>query len=253
MARAALKEKFGVVLILDALGASAFTPTQIKTFLATRADVNDIIKKFAKQLPEEAELAAPVIFTFGDTLILTVSIDLSANVQKQIMCVILLMRRYLFHSLLKGVLFRGSFSIGHYIEDAKSNTVMGAAVADAAEWYERADWMGLCATPKTNTELEYHMDAAQLDMPVNLLKYPVPFKAGASMELYSISWPGAFFDKTLLKSTKESSPRKWFLSLLKDFVYPAAASSKYQNSKEFFLYVEARIANLASVNTDAAR
>lgn len=244
------KEKFGLVILLDALGASAFTSDQIKTFLSTRSEVNSIVKGLARQIPKEVKLGNPVIFTFGDTLVITIPITLKADVQKQITIAILLMRRYLFHSLLHKVLFRGAFSIGHYIVDPRSNTVMGEAVSDAAQWYERADWMGLSSTPKTNTEIEYHLGDEALDDFKYLFKYPVPMKSGAEMELYCISWPGAFFDKTIRKMTTEPSPRKWFLSLLKDLSYPATASAKYEHAKEFFLFVEQRMAN-PSLNTDA--
>src|SRR6266516_1160988 len=248
MSNRALKEKFGIVILLDALGAANFSTQQIKTFLSARAEVNSIVRSLAKTLPKQIpngfKRGTPVIFTFGDTLVTTIAIETAAEIPAQITVALLLMRRYLFHSLQRGVLFRGSFAIGRYIADARSNTVMGEAVADAANWYERADWMGLCATPKTCTESEYYLSTTPLKRPSVLLPYAVPLKDQTTHELYCVSWPGAFFDEMLAKSSKESTLRRAFWAILKELTFPLAATSKYENAKRFFSHVEQQIVNL---------
>jgi hypothetical protein len=44
----------------------------------------------------------------------------------------ILLRRFQVDSLLHGILFRGSISVGRFHVDDESNTVMGPAVTDAA-------------------------------------------------------------------------------------------------------------------------
>lgn len=235
-----LRKKQGVVILLDALGASEYTEEKIRKFLAVRTTINSMISDLAKSIPVKAKLAlsVPSIYTFGDTIVITMQIKGARDIDKQIFCACLLMRRYLFHSFEEGILFRGAFSIGSYIEDSEGNTVMGEAVTDAAQWYEKANWMGLSATPKTNNVLEYYLSPAHLSNPEYLCMYPVPIKSNTTIDLYSISWPGAFYNDTIQKHRKQTEPRKWFLEIFKDFSFPAHAVEKYQNTKKFFLWVE---------------
>ncbi|HEX5883671.1 MAG TPA: hypothetical protein VFY67_03925, partial [Pyrinomonadaceae bacterium] len=146
----------------------------------------------------------------------------------------------------------GAFSIGPYIEDGSSNTVMGEALTDAAQWYAQAEWMSIASTPRTNSVLEYYLDV--LDMPNFMNLYSVPIKNGSKLELYTISWPGVFHDKSFLREFKKESPRKWFLEILKDLSFPIQATPKYQNTKEYFSFVESLIARRVAnppLNTDA--
>jgi hypothetical protein len=129
----------------------------------------------------------------------------------------MVLRRYLFHSLLKRVLFRGAFSIGYFFEDAETNTVLGEAVADAAAWYARADWAGISSTPGTNNVIDHYIYEGLITGGEQfLVKYGVPLNDGTYIDLYSISWPGAFCDPQLMEQFKQTDSRRWFFELLKD-------------------------------------
>lgn len=236
-----LRKKQGIVILLDALGASAYSEDKIKKFLASRSEINAGIAELAKTAPTKSSQVSPSIYTFADTIIITVPFKGKNNIPVQILVAYLLMRRYLFHSFEKGILFRGAFSIGSYIEDSDSNTVMGEAINDAAQWYDKADWMGVASTPRTNNALEYYMSPKALSEPEYILKYPVPIKGSSTLDLYCISWPGAFHNKTLLKQKK--SPRMYFLEIFKDFIFPVQATAKFENTKLFYDYVERAIAS----------
>ncbi len=240
-----LKRKYGLVILLDALGASGYTDDQIKTFLSARSEINSIIKSLATRIPGSENFQSPSIFTFADTIIITIQLGSQKYIKQHIFLTTLLMRRYLFHSMENGILFRGAFSIGHYIEDSDSNTVMGPAVTDAASWYAQSEWMGLSCTPKTNSVLEYYYagPGIQLDDLRYLHKYDVPLKGGSTFSLHAIAWPSAFFDKELLKRAQKSNPRKYFLEILKDLPVPKGAELKYENTKKYFTFVEAQRAN----------
>lgn len=236
-----LRKKTGIVILLDALGASEYSEAKIKKFLAARTEINGIVAGFAKSFPRGVLFSDPVIYTFGDTIIISVQLRGIRGHAKQIFRAIMLMRRYLFHSIEQGILFRGAFSIGSYIEDGETNTVMGEALTDAAQWYEQAEWMGIASTPRTNSVLEYYFNAQSLASPNFITPYPVPMKDGSTLGLYAISWPGAFHDKHFFKKSKKESPRKWFLEILKDLSFPRQATQKYQNTKDYFSYVESLI------------
>jgi hypothetical protein len=244
MAGKIVKRKYGAVILLDALGASRYTEEQIKKFLSARSEINSIVKSLATELSGKGRFHSPSIFTFGDTIIITIQLGSKKYIKAHIFGITLLMRRYLFHSLGKGILFRGAFSIGHYIEDPDSNTVMGPAVTDAASWYEQPEWMGLSCTPKTNSVLEYHFAGSERQIDFRYLHtYDVPLKGGSTFNLHTIAWPSAFFDEHLLKVAEKSNPRKYFLEILKDLPVPKGVELKYENTKKYFAFVETQIAN----------
>lgn len=242
MAKGKIKRKFGIVAVLDALGASKYSEQKIQEFLSARTEINSTLSVLASSLNEKgtSTMPPPRIFTFGDTLVITIELSDSDKVKAHLSLFGILMRRYLFHSLEKGILFRGSFSVGPYIEDAKANTVMGEALTDAASWYARSEWMGLSCTPRTNNLLEYHA----IDKPWRdkfICKYDVPLKGGSTFALFCITWPAAFFDDGLLTPRKQTNPRKFFLEIFKGFNIPLGTEGKYENTKRFFSYVADKI------------
>jgi hypothetical protein len=234
------RKKQGIVILLDALGASAYEEEKIKNFLSARDEIIKIVGEFAKKFSPKKIFTDPNIYTFGDTIVITVQFKGKKKYIAQIMRSVMLMRRYLFHSFKQGILFRGAFSIGSYIEDSKSNTVMGEAVTDAAQWYGRADWMGIISTPKTNNALEYYCNKGLSDVHF-IHMYPVPLKDGSKIDLYCISWPGALHDKMFLEKSGKQSPRLWFLEIFKDFSFPISVTTTYYNTKLYFNYVENKI------------
>jgi hypothetical protein len=247
-----LRRKYGVVALFDALGSRNYTDAQIKKFLAARSQINETVTDLAKQLPdlfpterqrEIKGMCLPTIFTFGDTIVVTIELRSQRYFRGHLLIVLLLLRRYLFHAFEEGILFRGSYSIGFYIEDASTNTVMGPAVADAAAWYDQSDWMGVASTPHTVTVLDYHSlnRASNLIHPTINCRYQVPFKDGTTRSLYCLSWPGAFFDKDMWDAKKGEEPKKYVLRILKDLPVPAGTESKYENTKRFFEFVEKEI------------
>ncbi|MFA5806021.1 MAG: hypothetical protein WC879_15395 [Melioribacteraceae bacterium] len=245
------KKKYGIVILLDALGVSGYNENQIKEFLSARQEINEIVKSLTitdtlKEIGYIGKFYPPIIFSFGDTVVVTIELKSKKFIKDHIWIVSLLMKRYLFHSLEKRILFRGSFSIGNYIADSDSNTIMGEALNDAASWYEASDWMGIFSTPKTNSLLEYlYCDYKKVnnmkhfhDNGITYLhSYSVPLKLGGNMNSYVINWPSAFFDKTLLSIEGKENPEKYFLEIMSSFTIPKGSESKYENIKKYFYYI----------------
>ncbi|HSY43243.1 MAG TPA: hypothetical protein VK811_04990, partial [Candidatus Acidoferrum sp.] len=74
-----LHRKYGIVILLDALGASEYSDEKIKEFLKARTEIHEIIKSLAasskKVFGSEFKKACPPsIFTFGDTIIITIEL-----------------------------------------------------------------------------------------------------------------------------------------------------------------------------------
>jgi hypothetical protein len=237
MTSKSLKKRYGIVVLLDALGASSYSDDKIKKFLSARTKLNEILANQAKVLGNLGEMKMPNTYTFGDTLIVTIELRSRKKITRHIYGTIFLMQNYLYYSLEEGILLRGAFSIGSYIDDNASNTVMGEAISDAASWYEKTDWIGLSSTPKTNNILEYHFENHKLNEPMFIHYYPVPMKDGREINLYTISWAGRFFQD--LEET--SNPKKKFLELLKDQLIPPGTESKFENTKKYFNFIEDKI------------
>lgn len=238
---------------MDALGARQYSDEKIRKFLSARSDLNATLDYQARQItnnfPRNVRPPKPVTFTFGDTLIIVCELRSKKNASTHIFMMLLLLQNYLFHSLEEGILFRGSYSIGTYIDDAKSNTVMGEAITDAASWYEKSNWFGLASTPRTNNILEScFYEESCIDNPLFALKYPVPMKDGREIELYTVSWPGRFFHDGA------TNPEKQFIDLIKELPIPFGTEIKHTNAKKYFHHVmqrlEAQTAAASANNTE---
>jgi hypothetical protein len=253
MVKESPRKKYGIVILLDALGASTFTESQIRQFLSARYDINDFIKDFPGFIKRGGikhigTFPPPAVFTFGDTVIITVPLRTKKYIYAHIIAAAMLMRRYLFHSFEEGIMFRGSFSIGYYLEDSQSNTVMGPSLTDAAAWYDQSEWMGLSSTPKTNSVLEYLAGSSEPGKALfyYMVRYNVPLKSGETFGLYTIDWPSAFLEKSLVPEAHQKNPPSYFLDCLQNFSVPKGTEMIFENTKEYFSGMMARKANKAN-------
>lgn len=75
-----LKRKYGAVILLDALGASEYSDEKIKEFLSARAEINSLMSELANAFPGAGNFKSPSIFTFGDTIIITIELSITTPV-----------------------------------------------------------------------------------------------------------------------------------------------------------------------------
>jgi len=230
-----LKTKQGLIAILDALGAASYDDRAISKFLESRERVLDILKQkaHAKEVRGEIESSAVSTFTFNDTVLIVYRTG-SVPTLEDVKHFCLLLRKFAVDSLAKGILFRGSLSVGHFYVDETSNTVMGAAVTDAAAWYDSADWIGINATPHATMVIQALLEESSGDLGHLLVEYPVPFKAQPSMMLKAVNWPKGFVVKGVKPLADGESPRAKCLSLLATHGVPKGAESKHINTLAFF-------------------
>ena len=90
-----------------------------------------------------------------------------------------------------GVPVRGCVAAGEYCT-GPGELVMGRAVAEAKEWHDRAQWIGIAAAPSAGSVLDeiVRADAAGAD-PVRrrYAMYDIPSKSGADAG-WAVNWPG---------------------------------------------------------------
>jgi hypothetical protein len=230
-----MQEREGLVAILDALGAAAYSDREINQFLKSRELVLELLAQKANSKADSGIINADSVttFTFNDTVLIVYSTDRSPDLHDvEHFCVLL--RKFMVDSLAHGILFRGSLSIGRFYVDDASNTVMGAAVTDAAAWYDSADWVGINATPNATLTIQALLEQNRGNIERVLVDYPVPFKNRAALTLKVVNWPKAFFVHGLRPGCRSASARAKCMSLLTAHGVPKGTEVKHFNSLAFF-------------------
>jgi len=202
-------EKEGAIVFLDILGFKGIwakeSPDEIFKRIKKIKDnyyMTERLFKMAEKIDEEQGVQDdgmhnPEITFISDTIIIeaegdddfvTFILSLSGLIQDT------------FYEFLKQKLpLRGAISFGKY--SRRENIFIGPAVDDVAEWYEKANWMGVILTPKTTILLKSKIHDKEIieheggGFPIKnrLLKYPVPCKnlvdKECKRELYALNWP----------------------------------------------------------------
>lgn len=222
----------GFVAILDALGAKNYSAREAEQFLKSRDEfipfIGDIAERHIKIDPNDFQR-----FIFNDTVILTYVRGRTFQ-DAWAFCHVLRVFQSIF--LQRQIFFRGAFGVGDFYRlDPASNTVMRPAVSDAAMWYERADWIGIHATPFTTIFLKALLQRENQTLDYVLLDYDVPLKDRGRMRLKAINWPKGIY----LNDGKDRNKTKAaVLSFLTKGPLTIGSESKYFNAIEFYDHVE---------------
>ena len=225
---------YGIVIILDALGVSNYRIDETIEFIRKRNDLIKSLESFENlKVSKVPDIPRVKIATFGDTIIFTWATGKN-NVTKMLPNIGEWMRATIRWGVANEILLRGSISIGEYIADG--STVLGPAIADAAAWYEAAEWFGVILTPKSQLYCISLIERARNNQDPNnvsfedcFVNYSVPLKNGSKC-LWAISWPYDFFaqEDDKMSALEVLSTALWY------FPMPKGTESKYENSIKFF-------------------
>ena len=222
----------GCVALFDALGARSYSQEEAAVFLGARDQiVSDVQKAAAKNPRIESDNFR--VFVFNDTVVL-------AYLRKQVSPDDLIdfcgfVRAFQVAFLMNDILLRGAISMGLlYRADDKTNAVMGPAVSDAATWYERADWIGVLATPSATVKIRLWLQ--QLGVRKDpfehvLLDYDVPLNDRRKLRLRSLNWPKGLH---ISFGHDRKRARTELLSRFAKRPMPDGTESKYLHAVEFF-------------------
>lgn len=232
--------KYGIVAILDALGAATYSKIEAEQFLASRDRVMEATQAAAENSLKRFEVDRLKRFTFNDTVVLAYLIDkIDVDAVRDVETFCHVLRAFETLSLANGILFRGSVAIGElYRVSEDSGTIMGPSVSDAAAWYGLADWIGIHATPHATILIASLLEQASGSLDHVLVRYAVPFKDGRRIELSAINWPKGFYVRGLAPFEVATTAKAQLLTLLGRHQIPKGAESKYFNTIEFFEFVE---------------
>ena len=226
------KHTTAFVAIFDALGADHYSREQVEQFLKSRDAVVEGIEKSAEESLKSFNLDRLGRFVFQDTLILTYLTDGDDDLEA-LHAFGHVLRFFQCQSLLHDILLRGAFSHGEVFKiDEGTNTVMGPVVSDAAAWHQRAEWVGVHATPSTSIFLRKIEEAHPESMRFLFVNHNIPFKKGQKpLELKALNWPKGMY---LSAGRDYRRARAQLLGVLARIGAPYGSEMKHFNTIEFF-------------------
>jgi hypothetical protein len=224
----------GIVAILDALGAASYEDLEIKRFISSRQVVLELLNAKAEDVFGDIRAQMITTFTFNDTVIIVLRTGSEEPRLKQISDFFTIMRKFLIDSLAHKILFRGTISIGKFYANEKTNTVMGQAVTDAAAWYDKADWIGVHATPRATLVIQRWLEHNEKTKGHVMLDYDVPLKQGATIRTKAVNWPKVFFLDSISPCVDGTKPKEKLLEFLAQHQVPWGTELKFYNTIAFF-------------------
>lgn len=214
---------------MDALGAASYSDEEVQKFLQLRETVLDLLSKKMEGARYGINRRNIEVFTFNDTVLITCKTTPKSELLPQIVWFFVILRYFFVHSLSHNILLRGAVGIGTFYVNKESNTVMGQAVADAAAWYDKADWIGIHATPKATLIIK---SLAGCEPHTGIMwDYSVPLKDGRAVPVVAVNWPTAFCGLREQSSQRVTGD---LLDLLCRQRVPFGTEAKYLNTLEFF-------------------
>ncbi len=226
------KHTTAFVAILDALGAAHYSREQAERFLESRDVVAEVVERSVGESLKYFSLDRLGRFVFQDTVILTYSTDGDDDF-KALQAFGHVLRFFQCQSLLRDILLRGAFSHGEVFRiEEGTNTVMGPVVSDAAAWHQRAQWVGVHATPSTSIFLRKIEEAHPKSMGFLFVNHKIPFKKGQEpLELKALNWPKGMY---LSAERDYRKARAQLLGVLARIGAPYGSEMKHFNTIEFF-------------------
>lgn len=231
------KQKAGIVAILDALGAANYDDKEIEEFLEARSLIIRLLNDKAESVAETLDVSQVKTYTFNDTMLIVLESRGDRPTSAEIQAFATVLRKLLVDSLRRRIMFRGSFAVGQFYEDSATNTILGRAVTDAAAWYNKADWIGILATPRTTVHIDHLKEKDGKSWGHLLVRYDVPLSRNSTQSLWTINWPKVFWVNSITPCKDNETPRESFLKFLSHFNVPKGTESKHFNAIAFFDHV----------------
>lgn len=231
-----MEEKFGIVTLLDALGARSASTRESLEYLQgiekIRTEIGSSLDITLETAPESIKdlLAQLRPRFFGDSILLTYSVPDESHMHEFVGRLAFVLCVLLAKALPMGFLFRGAIAIGEYLES--NDVVLGPAVVDAANWYEKLEMIGVMATPRATNCLKSHFSSCGKTghykaQSLFLHEYAVPNKVCPGMVTYSVKWPSIY----LRRETKNKM--QWYYDAIKKQKIPLGTENKYINTEAY--------------------
>jgi hypothetical protein len=245
------RAKYGAVAVLDALGVKGKDIKQSLHFLDTFTGLFDELESETRsQVIDASNLTLrPEVRTFQDTIVLTWDL---ADKDGIFHCLTFLGWRLggiLTQALAQGIPLRGAVSIGNFVQTPMA--VLGPAVADAFNWHNKSDWVGVVLTPNAGQVFCDEISSTTTGIAHSLTQFfeffDVPIKScrwwpfPRTRRMWAVAWPVEIARQYELAEEFETVRyplsfwfehycRLWKLKVSK-------AKSKYRNSGNFIAQI----------------
>jgi hypothetical protein len=239
MKRFPRKTDFGVIAVLDALGARLFSDDETKRFLGSRKIVLKLLAEKADSEAFRLQEDQITTFTFNDTVLIVLkSVKGGPIDDAPLRAFLRVIRKFIADSLAHAILFRGAFSIGSFLIDEPSNSIMGETVTDAAAWYDKPDWIGVHATPRTYFDITKRMQSRShlADWNSAIVEYSVPLKSDV-VQSKAINWPKMFLTQNNSLCENDETPRECVLRHISKHRVPLGTENKFFETLKFFDHI----------------
>lgn len=161
--------KHGYVLMLDILGfreavsKRSYYDGEDNFFNIWKSINENITQTKDKLLNDTWEIFDIDFLCFSDTIIICISLasDLITTYKDNYLIAYLaeiINSFFKFQMEENKIFFRGAISYGEYSFSAEQNIVMGDAIDEASEWYDKVDWIGIILTPSAEYAVEMYLN-----------------------------------------------------------------------------------------------
>ncbi len=222
--------KIGAVLFLDLLGFKGIwqsrTESEIVSLLTNVQSLVD--KTFVEPNATWPKCERPAATVLSDTIVVTIE----CAKPHALLLIGHIAIALINHFALKDIFLRGAVSFGPYYQEGP--VFLGPAIDDVATWYERADWIGVIATPRTNYILDgfTHTHIGVENFAISqFIKYAVPIKNGSNLEMNVFNWPIIYQE---MRGPKQKTVEKFFRSIFANQSnFDERVMMKYENTLAF--------------------
>jgi len=226
---------YGVVCLIDALGAKNFNDDETINFLKSRAVIREALNDKGADQVDRLSIKPPKIALFNDTIIIAIECKPNGEEEKlSLTAMAIIVRKLISDGITRGVWFRGAIGVGKFFADLKENTIIGEAVSDAANWYESTNFIGCVLTPRAAFVRKKHLVKDEPSAKSVYIPYLASTKDG-DKEMLCVNWPLAFHYSFLRPSDcGEGKELQYLYGKFGGHFFPKCADDKYHNTIKFF-------------------
>ncbi|MCE9653046.1 MAG: hypothetical protein K8Q89_08350 [Nitrosarchaeum sp.] len=181
------KKNYGAVLLLDSLGTKG--SWKGKNADSVLANWELLVETFKENfVPRGKEWNSTYkMFAFSDTIIFVVN---SKNIQDLLMATAFAAKMLVAGAMAIDIYLRGCISIGEFYESP--NMILGPAIDEAAQYYEKGDWIGVFTCPSAYGGLTRLQSESPDMFRGAFVKYNVPMKSGKPYNTFAIELDNDF-------------------------------------------------------------
>jgi hypothetical protein len=243
--------EYGAVLLLDALGTKKVWERMSPEIFLGRLEGLFEEAKGRQDSLDNAQLNAKWReMMFSDTIILAATISPSLQFRNWesfwvTCCASSAALTLVAEGIKARIPMRGAIAVGEMM--LSDHAIVGPAIDEVAEWYERADWIGAVLAPSAQKIVEEYYrkplkgnDKSEdgYDKGWIWLKWPVKMKGGESSDCYALAWPhyyNSIVKKGVWHSSFTDEVRRELVDAFSQMAGGnACAATKYDNTVAFY-------------------